>query len=128
MMRKRYLEKELTIIFSVLIFSSALAFALDEDKTVRVQGLVMELDLKQNMVVVNEKKFVWNGKTVFHNENGVSTNNIDRLKVNTWVYIVGEYVGLNQSNVAKEIYFLTKFIGEKEKEQYPFIIPFYQRR
>ncbi len=127
-MGKRYSGKELMIILFCIFIFSALALALDEDKTVRVQGLVMELDSQKNFVVVNEKKFFLNEKTIFHYEDGTITKNIDRLKVNTWVYIVGEYLGLNKHSVAREIYFLPRFIGEKEKEQYPFIIPFYQRR
>ncbi len=127
-MRKRTFGKEAMIIFLAVFVFSTFASALDEERAVRVQGLVMELDLKKNIVVVNEKKFLWNEKTVFHNEDGTITKNIDRLRVRTWVYIVGEYVGLNRHNVAREIYFLTKFVGEKEKDQYPFIMPFYQRR
>ena len=119
---------ESMIIFLAVLLFSSFALALDEERAVRVQGLVMELNLAKNIVVVNEKKFFWNEKTVFHNEDGTVTKNIDRLKVNTWVYIVGEYVGLNRHNVATEIYFLTRFVGQKEKEQYPFIMPFYQRR
>jgi hypothetical protein len=127
MMRNNYFGKESTIIISIVFILSALAFAQDEDRTVRVQGLVMELNLQQHIFVVNEKKFFWNEKTIFHNENGVPTKNIDRLRVNAWVYIVGEYLGLNRHSVAREIYFLPKFIGEKEKDQYPFINSFYQR-
>ena len=127
-MRKRTFAKESIVVFLAVFLFSALALALDEDRAVRVQGLVMELNLAKNIVVVNEKKFFWNEKTVFHNEDGTVTKNIDRLRMNTWVYIVGEYVGLNRHNVATEIYFLTRFVGQKEKEQYPFIMPFYQRR
>ncbi len=127
-MKKRYFGKEWMIIFFCIFIFSALALALDQDRTVRVQGLVMELDSQKNFLVVNEKKFFLNEKTIFHNEDGTITKNIDRLQLNTWVYIVGEYLGLNKHSVAMEIYFLPKFIGEKEKDQYPFIIPFYQRR
>lgn len=127
-MRKRHFEKEFTIIVLFIFAISGLAFALDGDKTVRVQGLVMELDLGKNTVVVNEKGFIWNEKTVFRNETGVEANDINRLKLNTWVYIVSEYVGMNKYNVAKEIYFLPRYIDEKEKHQYPFIQPYYQRK
>jgi hypothetical protein len=128
MMKRRGMGKELTIIvFSIFIFS-ALAFALDEDKTFRIQGPVMELDLKQNIVVVNEKLFVWNEQTVFRNERGTPIDDISRLKVRTWVYMEGSFGGLNKPHVVKNIYFLPKHIEEKEKNQYPFIIPFYRRK
>ena len=121
MMRKGYLKRELTIICFIIFVLSALAFALDEEKAVRVQGLIMELDLKRNIVVVNEKAFVWNQKTVFHSENGTPLDHMDRLQLDTWVYIEGEWQGLNKPRIARDIYFLPKYIGEKEKSLYPFI-------
>jgi len=120
-MKRRYIKKEWIIIFSSIFIFSALALALGEDKTVRVQGLIMELDLKKNIVVVNEKIFIWNQKTVFHNEKGTPINSIDRLKLDTWVYIIGEFDGMNKAKIAKEIYFLPKYIDEKERHLYPFI-------
>ncbi len=43
------------VIFLVLVIYS-LTFALDES-IVRLQGRVMELDLKKNMMIVNERMF-----------------------------------------------------------------------
>jgi len=119
--RKRYFEKEWIIILLTIVTFSSLTFALDEDKTVKVQGLVMDLDLKTNIVVVNEKIFFWNQKTVFNNEKGTPIKNIDRLKLNTWVYIEAEFDGIKKYNVAQNIYFLPKYINKKEKRLYPFI-------
>ena len=120
-MGKKYFRNEWIIIFSSIFIFSALALALDEDHTVSVQGLVMDLDLQKKIVVVNEAMFTWNQNTVFHNEQGTVINNIDRLKLNTWVYIEGEFDGNKRYNVAKNIYFLPKYIHKKEKRLYPFI-------
>ncbi len=120
-MKKGYLKRTLTIICFIIFIFSALAFALDEEKAVRVQGLIMELNLKKNIVVVNEKAFVWDQKTVFHSGNGTPIDNMDRLQLDTWVYIEGEWVGMNKPRIARDIYFLPKYIGKKEKSLYPFI-------
>jgi hypothetical protein len=120
-MRKGCLKTKLTIICFTIVILSGLAFALDEERAVRVQGLIMELDLKKNIVVVNEKAFVWNQKTVFHNENGAPIDRKDRLQLDTWVYIEGEWQGKNKPRIARDIYFLPRYIGDKEKSLYPFI-------
>jgi hypothetical protein len=120
-MGKKYLKKEWIVIFSSIFIFSALALALDEDHTVRVQGLIMDLDVQKKIVVVNEKMFIWNQNTVFHNEQGTPINNIDRLKLNTWIYIEGEFGTVKNCFLAKNIYFLAKHIDEKEKNSFPFI-------
>ncbi len=50
---------------------SALAFAA-EPQVFTIEGKVMDWDFKKNMVVVNEKTFVWNAKTLFYDENGIA--------------------------------------------------------
>ena len=114
-MGKKYLRNEWIIIFSSIFIFSALALALDEDHTVSVQGLVMDLDLQKKIVVVNEAMFTWNKNTVFHNEQGTPINNIDRLKLNTRIYIEGELGTIKNCFLAKDIYFLPKYIKGNKK-------------
>jgi len=105
-------------IFFLLIFSS-LTFG--EDKNIlNIQGVVMVLDLKKSMLVVNEKTFFWDQHTVFYNEKGSSIT-IDKLKIKGWVYIEGENDKVHKRWVAKKIYLLPKYIGQKERYLYPFI-------
>ncbi len=115
---KRPFAKELTIIFCVLLIYAALALAASDGEgvVVRVKGLVMDLDLKKSIVVVNEKLFNWNQNTVFRNEQGAPIDPIDQLQLNTRVYIEAELIGLNKPFLAKRIYLLSNNVGEKRKQ------------
>jgi hypothetical protein len=106
------------IIFFISIIS-ALTFAADKD-IVKMQGVVMELDLKKNMMIVNEKQFVWDQNTIIYNEKGFPTT-VDKLKTKIWVYIEGVGERVNKRILAKKIYILPKYIDEKERHLYPFI-------
>jgi len=105
-------------VFFLLIFS-VLTFAEDMG-IVKMQGVVMFLDLKKSTVVINEKTFVWDQQTTFYNEAG-SPITIDKLRNKGWVYIEGEYDKGYKRWVAKKIFLLPKFIGRKELHLYPFI-------
>ncbi len=106
------------VIFLVLVIYS-LTFALDES-IVRLQGRVMELDLKKNMMIVNERMFFWGPNTIFYNEKE-STITADRLRAKVWVYLEGTRHEADKKVVAEKIYLLPKYIHEKEKHLYPFI-------
>jgi hypothetical protein len=108
----------LLTVFFLLIFS-ALTFGEDQD-IVKIQGVVMSLDLKKSMLVVNERTFVWDQNTTFYNEKG-SPITIDKLRTKGWVYIEGENDKVNKRWVAKKIYLLPKYIDRKERQLYPFI-------
>lgn len=99
--------------FSVLTFASEIGI-------VKIQGILMSLDLKKSSAVINERTFVWDQNTTFHNENG-SPVTVDKLKTKAWVYIEGENDKVHKRWVAKKIYLLPKFIGSKELHLYPFI-------
>jgi len=114
---KRPFAKELTIIFGALLIYAALALAAsDGDGLVRVKGLVMDLDLNKSILVVNEKLFTWNQNTVFRSEQGTPINPIEKLHLNTRVYIEAELVGLNKPFLSKKIYLLSNNVGEKRKQ------------
>ncbi len=100
-------------IFSVLTFAEDLSI-------VKIQGVVMSLDLKKSTVIINEMTFVWDQQTAFHNEAG-SPIKIDKFKAKGWVYIEGENDKAHKRWVAKKIYLLPRFIGSKELHLYPFI-------
>jgi len=108
----------LCTIFFLRLFSS-LTFG--EDKGIlNIQGVVMVLDLKKSMLVVNEKTFFWDQQTAFYNEKG-SPITIDKLKIKAWVYIEGENDIATKRRVATKIYLLPKYIDQKERYLYPFI-------
>jgi hypothetical protein len=106
----------LAILFS--LFISSLTFAADKD-IVTFQGMVMELDWKQKIIIVNERSFAFDKNTIVHNEKG-SPIPQDNLKTKTWVFVEG-VKDKNQKKLAKKIYLLPKYIDDKEKHLYPFI-------
>jgi hypothetical protein len=117
--KKRFINKGvLLLIFSISIISS-LTFALDKDR-IAIQGVVMELDFKRNVMIVNERTFFWDPQTIFYNEKG-SPITVDKLRAQTWVYIEGMRDNVKKRAIAGKIYLLPKYISEKEKHLYPFI-------
>jgi len=117
--KTRFLYKGvILLIFSISIISS-LTFALDKDK-IAIQGVVMDVDLKKNMMIVNERMFVLDPNTFFFNEKG-SPITVDKLRAKTWVYIEGMRDNVRKRLVAEKIYILPKYIPEKEKHLYPFM-------
>jgi hypothetical protein len=81
---------------------------------------MMELDLKNNIMIVNERAFFWGPQTNFYNEKG-SPITVDKLRAKTWVYIEGVKDNVKKMALAEKIYLLPKYIHEKEKHLYPFI-------
>ena len=115
-MKIRFFGKEVALIVFFVLFFSALTFA----EEVRLQGVVMEINLKINQVVVNEKTFVWNSNTKFLDEKGMPTI-VEKLKVKTWVYIEGVKAKKGKPNTIQKIYLLPGYIAQGERSQYPFI-------
>lgn len=118
-MRKSFFAKGISLTIFFLMLFCALTFAADKN-IVRLQGVIMELDLKKNTVVINEKTFFWDQKTTFHNEKGAPVA-IEKLRTKAWVYIEGENDEVHKRWVAKKVYLLPKYIGRKERHLYPFI-------
>jgi len=108
----------LFFVLSVLVIYS-LTFASEKD-ILNIQGIVMEIDLKKNTMIVNEKLFRWDQKTSFFNDKG-SPITIDKIKVKSWVYIEGVNDIPNKSVLTNKVYLLPKRINEKEKHLYPFL-------
>ena len=106
-----------TVLF--LLFFSALTSA-EDISIVKIQGVLMSVDLKKSTVVINEKTFFWDQQTTFYNEAG-SPITIDKLRNKGWVYIEGENDKVHKRWVAKKIYLLPKFIESKNLHLYPFI-------
>jgi len=106
------------ISFYLFIFST-LAFASEED-IVNIQGMIMDLDVKKNTMIVNEKLFVWSQNTSIYNDKG-SPITIDQFKPKAWVYIQGERDKNNNRIIIQKIYLLPKYIDKKERPRYPFM-------
>jgi hypothetical protein len=106
-----------TIVFMFIL--SALDFAQGQD-AFKIQGLIMNVDLQKNMMIVNEGTFIWNQNTKFYNEKE-SLVTVDKLRAKTWVYIEGVKDSAQKRMMAEKIYLLPKYIPGKEKHLYPFI-------
>jgi hypothetical protein len=101
-----------------LLLPISLTFASDKD-IVKIQGIVMEIDLNQNIMIVNERTFVWDQNTNFYNEKG-SPVTVDSLRKKTWVYVEGTKDTIKKSVIAVKIYILPKYIPGNERHLYPF--------
>ena len=102
----------------LILMVSALTFA-SEDGIVKFQGVVMAVDVKNNIVTVNERSFVCDQHTGIYNEKGAPCT-LDKLKERGWVYIEGISDRAKRRNVARKIYVIPKRIGEKDKHLYSF--------
>ncbi len=117
MFKMRSVFAGLLIAVSFGIFISAATFAGDKI-SVRTQGVLMELNIKQTTAIVNEKLFLWNAKTKFLNEKA-SPISMDSFKAKSWVYVEG----FRDKNgvTAEKIYLLPGFIDGKKRNLYPFM-------
>ena len=100
------MKRSRSIIFVILLTLIVSALALASDKgIVKIQGIIMEVDLRRNVMIVNEKRLVWDLKTIICNESGAITT-MDQLKINRWVYIEGMDDKANRRVLAQKIYLI----------------------
>lgn len=118
-MGKSLFWKGITFGIVGMIIFFTLTYASEED-TIKLQGIMMGLNLGKKMMVVNERPFVWDEKTIINNDQG-SLITIDKLKLDSWVYIEGERDKVNKRIMIKKIYLLPKYIDNKERNRYPFM-------
>jgi hypothetical protein len=103
--------KIIALALFILILFFSLQTSAAEKEVVRVQGRVMEIDLEKNMMVVNEKIFIWDKKTVFLNEKDtlIKPDQLKiELKIDKKVYIEGERLSKKRTILIKEIRLLPK--------------------
>ncbi len=106
-------------ILVVILFACGQPLAADKE-AVQFQGVVMSVDFKKNVCVVNEKDVQWFPYTGIYREKGIPCS-IETLKVNGWVYIEGVTNHALKRIEAKKIYILSKRVDEKDKALYPFM-------
>lgn len=102
--------------FSILPFST-LTFA-SEEGTPKTQGPIMKIDFNKNIMVVNEKTFIWNKTTIFSDDKE-SIIGKERFKPKSWVFIEGEKG--DKYIVIKKVYLLPKYVDKTERHLYPFM-------
>jgi len=113
-------SKEGKILFIVILtfMVSALTFASDKG-IVKLQGIVMAVEVKKNTVTVNERAFAFDQQTSFFTEKGLPTTP-DKMKVGGWVYIEAVPDKANRRNIAKKVYLIPGLVPDKEKHRYSF--------
>jgi hypothetical protein len=116
---KKNVWKGLILAILLELIFSQLTLAEVKDK-VKIQGLLVELNLKSRVMVVNETTFSWDENTTFNNAKGIPVP-LEQLRTKTWVYVEGEYDKVRKTMSAKKVYLLPKYIERKERHLYPFI-------
>ena len=116
-MGHHFLKRETMLIAVALLIVSTWTIASAEE--VKLQGMIMNIDLRQNTMVVNEKTFTWDqGTAIFDDRSSPIT--LDRFKQTAWVYIQGEK-NENYKIKIRKIYLLPRQIFRKERPLYPFM-------
>ncbi len=117
-MRRVYIINIYLIVMLILL-TYPLCFGSDSNIEMnKAQGIVMEIDLKNNIIIVNEKLIHIDSSTLTHDDRGTPVS-IDRIKKKGWVYI--EWSKEENRSLAKKIYLLPKFIEKRERHHYPFM-------
>lgn len=83
------------------------------------QGIIMGLDLKQKIMIINEREFTWDETTKIFDDKETPIT-IERFKANRWVYIVGIKDKNSSLMKIEKIYLLPKYIDKKERNRFPF--------
>ena len=110
---------KIALVMTLVLLGPVLTFA-SEPGIVKIQGVVMAVNLKQNSLTVNERTFSWDPQTLISNEKGQPVAP-DKLKPRGWVYIEGIPDKTNRRNIAKKIYLIPNYVHDKEKHLYPFM-------
>ena len=104
-MKIRFFGMVIVLITCLTLLLPSFTFAA-EDQVVRIKGEVMELNLSKNIVIVNEKTFVWNANSVLYDEKGSAIPiTADRLQNGTLVSIEATWIK-NKPYTIKNIYLL----------------------
>ena len=111
-------NRKIIFLIALILLVSTSPSASDKDVT-RLQGVVMAIDLKRNLININERSYAWDQGTAFYNERALPIG-VEKMKPNTWVYVEA-VTETHKRPVAKKIYHLPRFINEKEKHLYSFM-------
>ena len=111
------LHRSLLLIVFFALVPCALTFASDSG-IVTIQGVVMVVDLKNNLIIVNEKTFLFDQNTVIHNEKGLPVT-VDQLKPRAWVYLEGVDDKTIKRVVTRKIHLVPK--GSEKKSSFSLI-------
>ncbi len=77
------------------------------DEVIKTKGILMEIDLKTQTLIINEKKFKWDSNTFVEDEKGYFIK-IDILKPNTPIYIESVEDPLQKHLLIKKIRLIKK--------------------
>ena len=109
--------KKILFLLPILLVFAPFAASGEE---VKMQGRIMEMNLKKNQMTVNEIRVDWNLRTVFFDEKGTQIK-LEKQDGKKWAYLLGVRDPVQKRILAEKVYFVPKLIGEKEKSHYPFM-------
>ncbi len=104
MERFDYKRISLLILFVFFLFPMGV---LPNNEIIKTKGVLMEIDFKNNTLIINEKKFTWDSNTAIEDERG-SIIKIDHLKPNTPIYIESVEDPTNKRLLIKKIRLIKK--------------------
>jgi hypothetical protein len=107
------------ILIVVILLAICTLTSASDRGIVRIQGVVMALDMKNKTLIVNEKLFTWDRKTVMSTEKGIPLTP-EQMKTRQWVFIEGVHDSGKPHITANKIYLLPHYIREKDRAQYSF--------
>lgn len=96
-----------TSLLILLFFWMIPMIGFSNDEVIKTKGILMEIDLKTQTLIINEKKFKWDSNTVVEDEKGYFIK-IDILKPNTPIYIESVEDPLQKHLLIKKIRLIKK--------------------
>ncbi|MGQ9638373.1 MAG: hypothetical protein ACUVT6_11355 [Thermodesulfobacteriota bacterium] len=81
---ERFYNMRISLLILLIIFLFPMVVLPNE--VIKTKGILMEIDLKNNILIINEEKFTWDSNTVIEDEKG-SNIKINNLKPNTPIYM-----------------------------------------
>ncbi|MGQ9509654.1 MAG: hypothetical protein ACUVTN_09690 [Thermodesulfobacteriota bacterium] len=81
---ERFYNMRISLLILLIIFLFPMVVLPNE--VIKTKGILMEIDFKNNILIINEEKFTWDSNTVIEDEKG-SNIKINNLKPNTPIYM-----------------------------------------
>lgn len=104
-MRRSFLKN--TAFFILWILWMIPTIGLSNEGMIKTKGILMEIDLKAQTLIINEKKFMWDSNTIIEDEKGDSIK-MDSLKPNTPIYAESVEDPLQKRLLIKKIRLIRK--------------------
>ncbi|MEM3112701.1 MAG: hypothetical protein QXY90_06650 [Candidatus Anstonellales archaeon] len=96
-----------TSLLILLFFWMIPLIGFSNEEVIKTKGILMEMDLKTQTLIINEKKFKWDSNTAIEDEKGYSIK-MESLKPNTPIYAESVEDPLQKRLLIKKIRLIKK--------------------